>query len=416
MAHFVSGSIKRGSLNSFLMALLLMMGVLPVQAQRQIVGVVGMPPVRFGALAAGDFDGDGDEDVFLTGEFRDGTVHSALYRLLERRVTPIPNSAPKIDAIYERVNFPKRDVKNGSVIWRDLDADGRLDILVTGLAVEEATTTTTVFRPATDIYINGGGTFYVNGTSGLPGVYRSRADAADFNGDGHMDVVLGGQSDTSLVMGVWMGNGSGSFTPGPTSFEGLVLTSLDIGDMDADGDLDFIVGGFTDSGRPTIRLYENDGGGSFTRVMAGFPELYFASAAFGDIDFDDDPDILVSGGVLSPAIMRGETRIFRTDGAGGFTGSRTNLSGLFGGGSLFRDMDGDQDLDFITWGQDDLSDPEGQKLQVFENVDLRFLQIADLRGMLYGALNWFDFDGNGRLDVLITGEQEGSLLSTLYEF
>jgi hypothetical protein len=385
-------------------------------AQRQIVGVIGMPPVRYGALAGGDYDGDGDEDVFLTGEFLGGTVHSALYRFVERRVTPVPNASPLVDAIYERVNFPKRDVKNGSVVWRDLNGDGRLDILVTGLAVEENTTSTTVVRPSTDIYINNGATFFVNGSSGLPGVYRSKADAADFNGDGIMDVVLGGQTLTGAVMGVWLGTGTGSFTPGPTTFEGLVLTSLDIADMDGDNDLDFIVGGFTGSGRPTIRLYRNDGTGAFDLVDAGFPELYFASAAVGDIDFDGDPDILVSGGRLAPNIMRGETVVFRNNGSGGFASFGTGLTGLFGGGSLFRDMDGDTDLDFITWGQDDLGDPEGQKLQVFENIDLSFLRLSNLRGVLYGALAWFDSDGNGRLDVLLTGEQEGKLVISLYEY
>ncbi|MGB0650485.1 MAG: FG-GAP repeat domain-containing protein [Rhodothermales bacterium] len=389
--------------------------VLPVAAQRQIVGVIGMPPVRFGALAAGDYDRDGDDDVFLTGELDNGEVHAALYRYVERRVTPIPNSNPKIDAIYQRVDFPKRDLKGGSVVWRDLNNDGALDILVTGLAVEEATTTTVIYRPATDIYINGGGTFFINGSSGLPGVHRSRADAADFNGDGLMDVVLGGESDDGLVMGVWLGNGSGGFSPGPTTFEPLALTSLDISDMDSDGDMDFIVGGFTESGKPAVRLFRNDGNAQFSRIEGGFPELYFPSTAFGDIDFDNDADIIIAGGQLAPTILRGESYVFRNN-AGSFDGSRSGLTGLFGGGSIFRDMDGDTDLDFVTWGQTDLSDPESQRLQVFENIDLSFLQIADLRGVLFGSLDWFDSDGNGRLDILITGDQEGSLVSTLYEF
>lgn len=399
-----------------ILTLLAFLVVGTADAQRQVVGVIGMPPVRYGALAGGDYDGDGDEDVFLTGELLDGTVHSALYRFVERRETPVPNASPLVDAIYERVNFPKRDVKNGSVVWRDLNGDGRLDILVTGLAVEENTTSSTVVRPSTDIYINGGGTFFVNGSSGLPGVYRSKADAADFNGDGIMDVVLGGQAASGPVLGVWLGTGNGGFTPGPTSFEGLVMTSLDITDMDGDTDLDFIAGGFTASGRPTIRLFRNDGSGAFDLVDAGFPELYFGSAAFGDVDFDGDPDILVTGGVLAPNIMRGDTRLFRNNGTGGFAGSPTGLTGLFGGGSIFRDMDGDTDLDFITWGQDDLGDPEGQKLQVFENIDLSFLRISSLRGVQFGALAWFDSDGNGRLDVLLTGEQEGKLVIALYEY
>jgi len=385
-------------------------------AQRQIVGVQGMPPVRYGALDGGDFDGDGDEDVFLTGELLDGTIHSALYRYSERRVTPVPNQSPIVTAIYQRVSFPLRPVRGGSVVWKDLNGDGALDILVTGEAEDEVTTTSRVLRPFTDIYINGNGTFFVNGTSGLPGVHNSKADAADFNGDGLVDIVLGGNTETGNIFGVWLNTGEGSYTPSPTSFEGMMVTSLDIEDMDSDGDQDFIVGGFLASGRPVVKLYKNDGSANFTEVDAGLPEVYFASASFGDVDFDDDPDLLVSGGKLAPTILRGETTLFRNDGVGNFTGDTTTLAGLFGGGSIFQDMDGDEDLDFVTWGQEDLSDPESQKLFVYENIDLSFLRIATLRGVLYGALNWFDSDGNGRLDILITGQQEENLTITLFEF
>lgn len=399
-----------------LLVFFLFFGLQSASAQRQIAGVEGMPPVRFGALAGGDYDGDGDEDVFLTGELQDGTIHSALYRFVERRVTPIPMQSPRITAVYQRVPFPKRDVKGGSVVWKDLNNDGMLDILVTGLALEEVTTDSEVFRAATDIYINGNGTFFINGLSGLPGVHNSRADAADFNGDGIMDIVLGGETDTGVVLGVWVADSSGFYSPGPTTFEGLSLSSLDIADMDDDGDQDFVVGGFTASGRPVVRLFRNNGDASFVEVDADLPELYFASASFGDIDFDGDSDILVSGGRLAPTILRGSTTLHRNDGSGNFTQTETSLTGLFAGGSLFGDLDGDTDLDFVTWGQQDLSDPESQKLLLYENIDLSFLQIANLRGVLFGTLNWFDSDGNGRLDILLTGEQEGELIITLFEF
>ncbi len=415
----ISENMSASFSNRFPAVLLLVFfffGLQSASAQRQIVGVEGMPAVRFGALAGGDYDADGDEDVFLTGELRDGTIHSALYQFVERRVTPIPMQSPRITAVYQEIQFPTRDVKNGSVVWTDMNADGMLDILVTGLSLEEVTTDSEVFRPATDIYLNGNGTFFINTVAGLPGVHNSKADAADFNGDGHMDVVLGGETDTGLVLGVWLGDGVMFFSPGPTTFEGLFLTSLDVDDVDSDGDQDFIVGGFTASRRPVVRLFRNNGDASFVEVDADLPELYFASATFGDIDFDGDPDILVSGGRLAPTLLRGSTSIFRNDGSGIFTETFSSLMGLFAGGSLFGDLDGDADLDFVTWGQQDLSDPESQKLLLYENIDLRFLEIANLRGVVFGALNWFDSDGNGRLDILLTGEQEGELVITLFEF
>jgi len=253
------------SLKRSIVALVFCLVALPSAAQRQIAGVEGMPAVRYGALAGGDFDNDGDEDVFLTGEFLDGTIHSALYRFVERRETPVPNASPTITAVYQRMSFPKRDVKGGSVVWRDMDGDGRLDILVTGLALEEQTTTSKVFRPATDIYLNNGGTFIINPNPGLPGVHRSKADAADFNNDGIMDVVLGGESDTGPVLGVWYGTENGTFQASGSSFEGLILTSLDVADVDANGALDFIVGGFTATGRPVVRLYKNMGSDVFAQ-------------------------------------------------------------------------------------------------------------------------------------------------------
>ena len=115
-----------------LIVLLLVASATSASAQRQLVRVTGIPPLILGAQAGADFDGDGDEDVFITGKAPDGTLHSALYRFDQRRVVQLdPLAKPDVYADYTVVPFLKTSVWKGSVNWHDLNNSSRPDILVT---------------------------------------------------------------------------------------------------------------------------------------------------------------------------------------------------------------------------------------------------------------------------------------------
>ena len=388
-------------------------------AQRQLVQVTGIPPLREGAHAGGDFDGDGDEDVMVTGRHADGTIHTVLYRFLRRRVVQVtPLAKPTVFADYQQVPFLKTSVFKGSVTWYDVDRDNRLDLIVTGLAVSGFTPNNTEIQvPNTSIYLNrGSDAFSISPNHGLPAIYDSQVAAADFNNDGIVDIVMGGRSSNGLVLGVWMGRGNQRYEPSSNAFEGLQVSSISVADVDRDGDADFMVSGINEKGQPRMQLYVNNGQGLFSPYSQNLPNLYFGATAFGDIDYDGDLDLLINGGQLGPAIMRGQTFLFQNNGSGGFTQVPTTLPGLYGGGVSLKDLDRDGDADLFSWGIESLDRLGSEKVIVAENIDRYLLQIGSAQMVLNGAVAVFDYDGNGRKDVFLSGDLAGDRSMFIYEF
>jgi hypothetical protein len=102
---------------------------------------------------------------------------------------------------------------------------------------------------------------------------------------------------------VYKNNGDGTFNA--TSIDvggsnnGLGYGSAAWGDYDNDGDLDILVSGLDASNNKQLRVYKNNGDGTFSPTpmnVAGLNNgLYNSSVAWGDYDNDGGLDILVSG-------------------------------------------------------------------------------------------------------------------------
>ncbi|HAY35480.1 MAG: VCBS repeat-containing protein [Rhodothermales bacterium] len=399
---------------------LILGAALPSMAQRQFVLVTGIPPLTLGAHAGADFDGDGDEDVFVTGMGPDGVLHTALYRFDRRRVVqPDPLSEPIVYADYTVVPFLKTSVWKGSVNWHDLDRNGRPDIIVSGQALLGFDgNNVAIFGPVTDIYRNDGDAQFTKMDGhGLPFVFNSKAASGDFNSDGIEDILLGGElANGSLMFGLFVGEEGFTYSAGPTTFEGLNVSSISVSDIDADGDLDFIVTGTDKNSLPETSIYLNDGQGVFVEKSTNLPDLYFAGTDFGDINFDGFDDLLLNGGFISPKFMRGDTGLYINDGAGNFTRSNNVLTGLFGGGVSLQDLDGDTDSDVFAWGLETLDTVGSEKIIVAENIDTFLLPLGSAPSILLGGIAWFDYDGNGRKDVFLSGNRSGTVTMFIYEF
>jgi hypothetical protein len=169
------------------------------------------------------------------------------------------------------------------------------------------------------------------------------AGVADFDGDGHLDLVTGGPADGDDLV-LYRGDGTGALV-----FEASFVTTnrmdyLLAGDVDDDGDVDIISHGGLDN----QTVWINDGTGSF--VGNPGPAYQFAiDMVGGDFNGDGLFDAVVVPHPNDVPVGESMFEIFLSDGVGGFTINDTFHTNT-APGNLVRvaDFDGDDVLDVFT--------------------------------------------------------------------
>jgi hypothetical protein len=328
---------------------------------------------------------------------------------------------------------------DGDIVWGDYDADGDLDLLVIG---QQATTTggatARIYRNEGDTNNDGTVDFTTLFASdlNLPG-FRSESTAAwgDYDSDGDLDLVIGGLNPSSQRLtaiyrndGDTNGDGIVNFTDIQTSLPALNDPSMAWGDYDQDGDLDLVLQGLPDTGPPVTAIYRNDGDtdgdnlADFTDIGAGLLSVEDGSVDWGDYDSDGDLDLVITGSNSSG----NATRIYRnegdidSDGTIEFVGLAASTTGLPNVGTTgvpssnvekssvgqWGDADLDGDLDLLLVGVASTGPSTFEIITRLYRNDGgdRFTQFPGiLAGVIPGDGTWGDYDGDGDLDIVVTG-------------
>jgi uncharacterized membrane protein YeaQ/YmgE (transglycosylase-associated protein family) len=352
-----------------------------------------LPGLMTSSLSFGDYDNDGDLDLAIAGYSASEGVVTKIYR--------------NDNGVFTDIGAGLIGVGHASLSWGDYDNDGDLDLAVAGVSDIHG------LGEITKIYRNDGNGIFTDINAGIPGVYFGSISWGDYDNDGKLDLAIAGWNASTPITKIYKNNGNGVFTDINAGLIGVHDCSLSWGDYDNDGDLDLVIGGQTSSSYSITKIYRNDGIGIFTDINANLAGSMVGNLCWGDYDNDGDLDLAITGYADPSAI----TKIYRNDN-GVFTDIGAGILGLYDSSICWGDYNNDGNLDllsagyYVGSGTDVIHVTKIYKNNgngIFTNIN------AGLIGVSRGDLSFGDYNNDGSLDIALTGDTGSGYITKIYK-
>ncbi len=331
------------------------------------------------ALALADIDGDGDLDLL--------TNNSDIFAIPTDLAQLYHNDGRGRYRLMANVFDTAFSGRPESFEFADFDADGDLDLLVACKS-----------GPALLYRQEQSGRFTRAPASHLPAGAGQSTDIAvgDLDGDGDVDAVISqtGGYHNLLLLNDGTGRFAGYALPTNLSVYKRKSSTVELGDLDGDGDLDAVFGY-----EELNWIYTNDGKAKFTPQVLSPNRSSTEAVALVDVDRDGDLDIFTAN---SPWRNEGQDRLFMNDGHGVFTDAtaqRLPTVQDYAFDVVVTDIDLDGDPDLVV------ANPYGPDNRLLLNDGLGFF--TPTQGSGY-ALDWVgsfelgDVDRDGDPDLVAT--------------
>ncbi|MBD3162901.1 MAG: hypothetical protein GF328_12415, partial [Candidatus Latescibacteria bacterium] len=284
------------------------------------------------AVGAADLDGDGDLDIVASAFYdHDPDDRNGRYVWYEN---------DQGDAsVWTKHPISGLHWGTEMVATADIDGDGDLDVY-------GASTLAYIGNTNDDLYwfenLDGDGESWTQRTIDASFDNATDAKAADIDGDGDLDVAC--NSYGTHILAWWEnleGDGIDWVQHNVTGFTGLD-NSLDVGDLDDDGDLDIAATGFNALEAGWFENLDGVGGSWAPHVMGDF--VKGKDVEIADLDGDGVLDVLLTNGDLDESIVGW----FRNNGgAESWSGFLVNQGHDDGEAAISADLDGDGALEVV---------------------------------------------------------------------
>ena len=323
-----------------------------------------------GGVTWADYDGDGDQDVFITTLKKENVLLTNNKGIFENNT---------------KSELASTAMPSTAATWADFDNDDQLDVFIANSGERSL-----LFQN------KGKGSFAAVAGSdiGKINTVATNASWGDFDNDGLVDLFLTtrgkgnrllrneGKQEFKLIQG------------GDLTSKAFDSRAAAWGDFDNDGLLDLFV---ANADKPN-QLFRNKGDGAFAEVSRQpFAQDNGVSVgcSWGDFDNDGWLDLFVAND-------GGQDFLYRNDGDGSFSrieGTPVTAAPGASHGSSWVDFDNDGDLDLYVTAL-------GDQNSLFRNLGNGFFESVTTTALTTGQNKsrghaWADFDGNGTPDIFV---------------
>jgi hypothetical protein len=248
----------------------------------------------------------------------------------------------------------------------------------------------------------------------LAGVNESSVAWADYNGDGKPDFLLTGQDYSGYrISKLYKNTGNGFSEDTSVSLPGVVISSVAWADYNGDGKQDFLLTGLDSSYNYISKLYKNTGSGFTEDTSVSLPGVGYSSVAWADYNGDGKPDFLLTGYDNSYNRI---SKLYKNTGSGFTEDTTISLPGVWASSVAWADYNGDGKPDFLLTGEDN---SYNRISKLYKNTGNGFTEdtSVSLPGVYWSSVAWADYNGDGKQDFVLTGFDSNSYnrISKLYK-
>jgi hypothetical protein len=275
-----------------------------------------------GAMAVGDFNGDGYDDLLVASS---GPTLS---------VQPGDGNGSFSASITTTLNDASVHIEPNAVAAADLNGDGRVDVVFTGVAPSADVANIVVALSQDDSSFKESSAYAFDAPATVP----TGVTIADFNGDGHPDLAVTHTTPdfTSGSVDILFGAGDGTFPTSTSIPVGAYPYAIAAGDFNGDGRKDLAI---TDNASNNLTILTSNGDGTFqvSQISAAAPTTAIAIA---DLNHDGLADIAVATTGSATALT-----VLLNKGNGAFADPQRYRVDTVPSAIAIADYDGDGQLD-----------------------------------------------------------------------